>query len=239
MASISEEVQKTEPNPYVVLWELDLTDVGDNVYHFVEAKDFVTPVSWGGTAYIPFDIDADGFEWNGQGPIPTPKVRFSTINLAITGLVNSLSDLVGGKVTRTRTFRNFLDGQPDANPNEYFSQDIYRINTKTAENKIFVEFELSSFLDQNGIMLPRGVLSTYCRAIYRKWNAVTSSFDYSPTDLACPFVDSAYYTEDSVPTADPAQDVCSHLVPGCKARFGAQAVLPFMAFPGTAKPTIS
>jgi lambda family phage minor tail protein L len=233
--TVNSEIQQSEVSPYVILWELDLTDLGDTVYHFVQGTLDPSPVQFDGVTYSPFDVEADGFEWNGTGQPATPTLKFSTTDAAVSTLINEYNDLCGAKVTRTRTFRKFLDGEPSASPGEYFTLDVYYINTKTMEDKRSVSFELSSFLDQQGTMLPRGQITTYCRAIYRKWNG--SSFIIHPSDIACPWATATYYTEDNVSTTA-ANDRCNHLVSGCKQRFGATAELPFMAFPGTAKPTL-
>lgn len=233
--TITSESQKAELSEYVVLWDLDLTQLGDTVYHFVLGSLDPSPVLFGGITYTPFDVDADGFEWSGTGQPATPTLRFSTTNVAVTALINTYKDLCGAKVTRTRTFRKFLDDGVSANPNEYFTKDVYYINTKTAEDKYSVTFELTSFMDQQGTMLPRGQITVYCRAIYRKWNG--TSFVVHPSDIACPYTGTNYYTQDNVSTTA-ANDSCSKLVPGCKQRFGANAELPFMGFPGTSKPTL-
>lgn len=233
--TINSEIQKSELSEYVILWDLDLTELGGIEYHFVQGSLDPLPVLFGGITYTPFDVEADGFEWSGTGQPPTPTIKFSTTNVAVTALIDEYNDLCGAKVTRTRTFRKFLDDGVSANPNEYFTKDVYYINTKTSEDKYSVSFELSSFMDQQGTMLPRGQISVYCRAIYRKWNG--TSFDVHPSDIACPYAGTNYFTRDNVATTA-ANDACSKLVPGCKIRFGANAELPFMGFPGTAKPTL-
>lgn len=236
--TINNEVQKTEQSEFVILWELDLTALGGDTHYFIEASLDPTPIVWNSITYTPFDIEADGFEWNGQGTLPTPKIKFSTTNVAVTAYINDFNDLCGGTVTRTRTYRKFMDGQSAANPNEYFSKDIYRINQKTSENKYFAEFELSSTMDQQGILLPRGQLVPYCRAIYRRWDATSGTWIINPSDLACPYAGTNKFTIDDVSTSDPTQDKCNHLVTGCKTRFWENGVLPLMGFPGMEKPTI-
>lgn len=231
--TINSEVQKSEQDPYVELWQLDLTVFDDQIYYFVRASLENEAIVWDGETYQPFDIEADGFEWNGQGSIPTPRIRFSTTNVVITGFIYNYNDLCGATLTRIRTYRKFMDGQSHANTSEYFSKDTYRINTKVSENKYQVEFELSSPLDQQGVQLPRGQIVPYCRAIYRKWNG--STWVIHPSDLACPYSGSNYFTVNNVSTADPAQDKCNHLVTGCKARF-TSGDIPMMGFPGTQRP---
>lgn len=235
--TINTEIQKSELSEYVILWELDLTSLGDSVYHFVEAAKETGDVIFNGVTYVPFNIEAEGFEYSGTGSPPTPTLRVATTDLTVSSLIYNFKDLCGAQVTRTRTFRKFLDGESSANVNEYFSKDVFRINTKTMENKLQAEFELNSFMDQQGTMLPKGQMVPYCRAIYRQRTGAT--WKIHPSDLACPYAGSAMFTEDDVSTSDPTLDKCSHLVSGCKLRFGANADLPFMGFPGTQTPMVN
>lgn len=233
--SIESEVQKTETSEYIELWDLDLTVFGDSVYRFIVGADEPNPVVWQGNTYTPVDIEASGFEWNGQS-LPTPKISFSLTNQVIRTFILDYNDMLGAKITRTRTYRKFLDGEPTANPGEYFSKDVYIINQKVEENKFYVEFELSSYLDQQNIEVPLRRTIYYCQWKYRRWNG--TGFDYVQSDNACPYVGTNYFDKDGNPTTA-ANDRCSQLVDtGCKPRFGATAELPFGGFPGVAKPTI-
>ena len=64
--------------------------------------------------------------------------------------------MVGAKVTRKRTFAKYLDDGPDANPNKHFPDDVYFIHRKVSQNKYAIEFELSTILNRESIVLPRG-----------------------------------------------------------------------------------
>lgn len=237
------EVQKPETDAVIELFDLDLTTLGDSVYYFIRAASD-TPVVWKGNTYVPVDFETEGFERNGRGEAPTPKVRFSVTNQMITGLINDYKDLIGAKVTRTKTFVKYLDGQPHANTTAHFPLDIFRVERKVRENKLLVEFELSSILDQQGRQLPgRSITSNYCPWIYRRHNGGSSGnplmdFTYHLPDNKCPYQGNVYLDlDDNVTTA--ANDKCGKRVSSCKARFGATAELPFGGFPGAARPTIS
>lgn len=231
--SIEGEVQSNQPSEYVELFDVDLTPIGGSVYHFTQNKYESSSVIFDGVTYVPFDMVADGFEWDSQGELPQPKIKISS-STEIVALINTYNDILGSRITRTRTFRKFLDGQPAADPTSYLQKDVYYINQKTMENKYYVEFTLNSYMDQQGMMLPKGKLVPYCRARYRKWNGTT--FDYDTTDLACPYTAATYFKEDGTSTLLPAEDACPHNDDGCKARFGT-GTLPLMGFPGLQKPT--
>lgn len=240
--SFNEEIQKPETDETIELFQLDLTALGDQVYYFVNSIG-EEPIKWRGQEYTAVDFEADGFELNGRGESPSPKVTFSVTNQMISGLINDFNDLIGAKVTRTKTFKKFLDGQPSANPNAHFPLDIYRVERKVRENKFSVEFELSSILDQQGRMLPgRTISANYCPWRYRIYNGGNTGnnlldFDYELSDNKCPYTGGNYFDiEDNPTTKD--KDRCGKRVSSCKARFGKDAELPYGGFPGAARPLI-
>jgi lambda family phage minor tail protein L len=240
---IREESQKPDTSELIELYTLDLTLYGDSVYYFTPNIDGVTNVVWQGNTYTPFDLEAEGFELDGRGSAPTPKIRFSLTNPIITSYIAAFSDLIGAKVTRCKTYKKFLDGEPGANPNAHYPLDIYKIERKASENRLQVEFELSSVMDQRGAQLPsRTITSFYCPWIYRRFNGGVSGdplldFDYHPADNACPYDGSDYFDRDNAPCAA-SEDKCNKTQAACKLRFGSDAVLPFGGFPGAARPIL-
>lgn len=240
--SFESEVQKPETDEIIELFQLDLTALGDQVYYFTHGVG-EEPVMWQGNQYIAVDFEAEGFELNGRGEAPTPKVSFSVTNQMMTGLINDFNDLIGAKVIRTKTFKKFLDGEAAANPSAHFPLDIYRVERKVRENKFSVEFELSSILDQQGKLLPgRAINANYCPWIYRKPNGNNTGydlqdFDYHPADNKCPYAGNVYLDLNDQPTTKD-KDRCGKRVSSCKARFGKDAELPFGGFPGASRPLI-
>lgn len=232
--SIRTEVQQSETSEIIELFSLDLTKFGDSVYYFIAGSSSSGDVVWKGNTYVPFDVQASGFELDGKGSAPTPKISFSLTNNVITVFIAAYDDLIGAKLTRTKTYKKYLDGEPTANPNAHFPLDIYRIERKTRENRLEVEFELSSIMDQQGRQLPgRTVTSSYCPWIYRIFNGTT--FDYNPSDKACPYVGTSYFNTNNESVGSASEDKCSKTVEGCKARFGDDAVLPHGGFTGASR----
>jgi lambda family phage minor tail protein L len=193
-------------------------------------------VSLGGVVYLPFPITVTGFEWNGQGKLPRPKMRIdNTIRAPGTNiplaaaLAITFSDILGATVTRRRTFAGMLDGQPHADPTAVFEADQFRVDRKSLQNRSVIEFELAASIDQMGIKLPaRQILRDTCNFRYRRWNATTGQFVYD----TCPYTGGAMFTYAGVPTTDPSQDVCRKLLGACTLRFGVGARIPISAFPG-------
>lgn len=183
---------------------------------------------FGGNDYGPIAIETEGFEWTSQGSQPSPKIRVSNVAKVIAASVISLNDLVGAKLTRIRTFRKHLDDGTDPDTTSVFPREIYNINRKSVHNKVYLEFELTSPMDQQGVQIPgRQCIKRICTQVYRTWNG--SSFDYSKA--TCPYTGSSYFTVTDQSTGSPTLDSCSKQLSSCKLRFGS-APLPTRAFPG-------
>ena len=189
---------------------------------------------WRGNTYLPTPFTAEGFETNSSGTLPRPKLRVSNILGVLKSEMLQYNNLIGAKVTRWRTFAKHLDTGIDPDPDVYFPPDIYRIDRKASEDSSWIEFELSTVLDQQGVMLPRRqVLRSTCTHVYRVYNPALAQFDYSKA--TCPYADTRYYDERGNSTLLPAEDQCSKLVStGCKKRFVNEA-LPTRAFPGVGR----
>ena len=227
-ATLEAVAQTPQPGDLIQLFKLDATRQGGGVEYFVLASDAADAVTWQGQVYAPVPIVATGFDSAANGTLPMPKLKVLNINGALTGLIRDYGDLLGAAVTRTRTFRRFLDGEADANPNEHFPIDIYRVERKSALTKLYVEWELSCVLDQQGAMLPaRQALRDYCHKRYRFWNG--AAFDYSAA--TCPYSGAGCYDSVGSPVAQ-AMDACGKRLSDCRLRFGNNAVLPYGGFPG-------
>ena len=210
----------------IELFELDLTTFGDQVYRFhAGTNELSQPIVWQGNTYTPFPVKAEGFDLNGRGQLPRPKLAAANVSGAITALALLFQDMVGAKVTRKRTLQKYLDAvnfssgvNPDADPTAEFPEDVYFIDRKSGESKDAVEFELTASFDLYGVQLPRRqIIQNIC-----VWEYRSSECGYTGTN----YFDK---NDDSVPTL--AQDVCGKRLSSCKCRFGQYAELPFGSFP--------
>lgn len=228
--TIESVVQEFSPGNLIELYVVDLTVLGGGITRWANAAHSDTAITFDNDTYTPIAIEVEGFEWNGRGAIPTPTIRIFPSD-GIKAAMLAYGDFIGGKLTRIKTFSRFLDGQPDANPEERFPDEIYFFEQKTAFNKNVVEWSLSSVLDQEGVIIPKvPFLKDICQQKYRRWNG--TSFDYvSTADGGCPYNGTSYYDVDGNVVAM-AADKCGKRLSECKRRFGDTAVLPFLAFPG-------
>jgi lambda family phage minor tail protein L len=212
----------------VTLFQLDATALGSTVYRWVSGTFADAPVVYQGNTYTPLPIEAEGFEWNGRGTLPTPVLRVSNIGGFAGALVIGFGDLLGAEITRLRTFARFLDGQPDADPDAHFPADVFRVERKRIQDPEMIEWELATVLDQEGVELPgRQALKSACTHTYRRWDG--AAFDY--TRATCPYGGTVYYRADGTSTTNPALDRCGKKLGDCAARFGNDP-LPTRAFPG-------
>jgi len=225
--AIASDIQTLAPGALVDLFELDASALGGVVTRFHAGVNALgSDVVWDGDTYTRFPIEAEGFEWNGQGTIPRPKIRAANANGLIGALARELQDLVGAKLTRRRTFVKYLDAvnfpggvNPTADPNCGFPDEVWFVDRKSAENGLYVERELSAAFDVAGVALPRRqCIQNVCTWRYRS--------------AECGYTGGAVADKNDVATTDPAKDACGKRLNSCKKRFGTYNKLPFGGFPG-------
>ena len=213
----------------VEMFVYDDTNIGGTTvfrWHAGTAPIGNLPIVWQGLTYEPFPIEATGFEILAAGKLPRPVLRASNIGGALGAHIRSLDDALGARVTRKRTLGKYLDavnfpgGNPSADPDTYFPDEVYYISRKASENAIYIEMELAVPFDVEGVRLPRRqVIAGTCQWVYR--DRLTCSYNGPPVQDI-----------DGDPTSDPAKDQCRKTLTACRARFGTTA-LRTSAFPAS------
>lgn len=219
---IPEVIQRLDAGTIIEMFELDTTVIGGvQVLLFINSSGPVSlPTVWQGRTFSPFPIEVNGFETSGVGTFARPRMKVSNTTGLMYPLLDDHDDLVGAKLTRYRTFYQYLDGQPGADPNQHFDDDIYYVERKVTENLNYVEMELASAIDLEGFQLPaRQITVNSCTWGYRS--------------SECSYVGTNYFNVNNVAVGSLGQDVCGKTVAACKARFGARGRLPFGGFPAT------
>ena len=173
-------------------------------------------IRWQGERYFPWPMVAAGFEQGGSRN-PTPSLRMGNVGGFITALCLQFDDLVGAKLIRKRTLLKYMDGQPDADPNEEFPLEIWFIEQKVSETSEAVEFELASAMDFQGVQLPR-----------RQINPNNCPWRYRGAD--CGYTGPPVADEYDIITSDASRDKCGKRLQSCKLRFGEYGELPFGGF---------
>jgi len=240
MAVPTSELQKVNPSSIIELFELETTVALHGsafTYRFHAGTNALSTngdLVWDGNTYTKLPIEVDGFEYNGQGQLPRPRVRVANLLGSITAILLDVNDttpgndLTGAKLTRIRTLVRYIDavnftggtnpyGTPDTTAT--FPSEIYYLSRKVVENRDVVEFEAAAAFDLAGVRSPkRQCLANMCQWVYR-----SSECSYTGTD---------YFDENDNPVTDSADDVCGKRLSSCQARFGDTAQLPFGSFPG-------
>jgi lambda family phage minor tail protein L len=236
---VREELAQLNPSSIIELYEVtSCTRIHGvcEVYRFhagVNAKQVTGHVVWAGNTYYAWPVEAEGFDYTGNGAMPRPKVRIANVDAAITTVLLDISqfaysaDLAGARVVRIRTLARFLDavnfdgdinpfGTPD--PEASLPEEVYFVDRKSAETNELVEFELVSVLDLAGVRAPkRQTINNICQWRYRS--------------SECGYIGTTYFDENDNPTSE-AGDVCGKRLSSCEKRFGTNAILPFGSFPG-------
>lgn len=221
--------QSLTPGARVELFDLDFTPNGGPIFNFIPSKDGTGPtVTWRSNVYSPFVIKASGFMVSSTGAPPRPVLSVSNVTLLISTMLNDIGDPLRSVVTRWVTFSRHLDGAAEADPDAHFLPEVYYISRVKSKTRKFVDFELSSILDQEGERLPRWRMTRTCSHVYRRWNPLTNDFSY--TAATCPYAEEVYFKEDGTSTPSNLEDSCGKRVSDCKLRYGTQP-LPFKGYP--------
>lgn len=224
--AITSEIQKLAPSAVIELFVLDTTSFGGEVYRFhAGTNNLRQRVVWQGQEYQPFPVQVTGFEYNGSGQLPRPKMAVANVTGIITAMVLLYQDLLGAKLTRKRTLAKYLDAvnfeggvNPTADATAEFADDVYFIDRKSIESRDVVEFELAAAFDVQGVKLPRRqIVQNVCPWKYR--------------GAECSYTGTTYFDANDTPVGAVAQDVCGKRLSSCKARFGENSELPFGGFP--------
>ncbi len=224
------DIQALATSGEIELYQLDATALGAaSVLHFCAAVSQTSqPIVWQGVSYTPLPIQATGFEWSGKGQLPRPTVKVSNVDGMFGALAAQYLNLLGAKVTRKKTLTKFLDAvnfagglNTTADPSQFFPDEIWIIDRKSAENNTYLEFELASSFDLPGILLPaRQFIQNVCIWKYR--------------GAECGYTGATYFTASDVAT-NAALDTCGKRLTSCKLRFGIAATLPYGGFPGVGR----
>lgn len=221
------DVQQLEPGAMVDLFEIDMTTIGGDVrrlHGYTQVGDIV----WQGNQFAPWPLQATGFEVSGDGRPPTPSITVANVDGTMGALCRALGDLISAKVTRLRTFGQYLDavnfpaGNPTADPTEQLRPEVWYVEQRTRETREVIEFALASPLDLNGQALPgRQILANMCG--WLKHGGYRGPY--------CGYTGQAYFDQLDVQVFDPSQDRCGGRVTSCKLRFGEFAELPYGGMP--------
>jgi len=175
---IASSLLSLEPSAIIDLYIIypDIINSPESFAPIHNGSIFEKGVIWQGTTYIPVAIEIDGFEVNADGKVNRPKIKISNKDYFVTTMLKKHSDFKNARITRKRTLVKFLDDENFDGGNPYgesdssaqISEEQYVISQKSQENKIYVEFELTSPLDLDNFQVnSRRIVGKYCYWKYR------------------------------------------------------------------------
>lgn len=176
--SIAASIFELEPTAVIDLYRIypDYYKKPDLYFNIHNGSVFGQGVIWQGETYMPFPMETEGFSIAADGKPNRPIIRISNNEYFVTALLANNNDFKNARLERRRTFIKYLDAENfEDNLNPWgetsladISVDYYLISQKRQENKVFVEFELTTPLDIEGFELNnRRILGKYCYWKYR------------------------------------------------------------------------
>lgn len=229
---ITSEIQKLSPSAVIEMFILEVND-NDRLYFHAGTNELHENIVWQGMTYLALPVQVEGFDVSSQGTLPRPKLTIANVQGLFSALIRKYDDLIGLKLIRKRTFARYLDavnfaeGNPTADPNVSFPDDLWYIDQKTEETKYTISWELSSAFDLQGVQLPRRqIIQNYCQWKYRGGE--------------CGF-DGGYFDINDKPCINQSDDKCAKKLSSCRVRFESvytgnqRPILPFGGFPGATR----
>lgn len=259
---VAGDFQQPNPSAIIELYELELfadKHGANDIFRFHAGTKLTdnTDIVWRGNTYLRFPVEADGFDYSGNGPLPRPKIRVSNVLSTITALLLTLPNgLEGAKVTRVRTLVKYLDAVNfDAGGTPLLTEDgdflLHEDGDKILEEVIIPTEDFSAefpreiyYVDrktaENREVVEFELVSSFDLASVRapKRQCIGNICQWRYRSVECGYTGSSYYDAFDRPVSSQTEDVCGKRLTSCILRFGENAELPFGSFPGIGKTTV-
>lgn len=228
--TLASDFQKLSVDGLIILYELDATNLGAGIMRWhghIPREDnqsggaVKSDIIWQGQIYTAVPIESEGLEMRGDGKASSPKLTIASDINGIRGFVRLLclqfDDFAGATLWVRRTLAknldaaNFTNGNPSASAEEARPQK-WIIEQKTSDNPSSVTFRLSDPVNFEGNKIPTREITSFCHwAVHGRYRGPE-----------CKYMSTARYTEDGLPTTDPALDKCGGRLSDCVLRNNAK-----------------
>lgn len=220
-----------EQDALISLWRLDLTRISGKSqwFYFCNQLNYKREpfIVFDGVKYNSLPVNEEGFARSSTGVSSRPKLTLGNIDGLFTGLITEFGGLIGADIIRyivpakSLDAVNFNDGNnPNADPTDFLAQRF--VVQSATETSISAELELSWITELENVTVPvKNMFASVCAWEYR--------------GVGCGYKGRPVADINDIATDDPELDQCSKNIQGCRARWGANAVLPMLAFPGIDK----
>lgn len=155
-----QELEKLEQTALIELFDIDLTKVGGGITYFcAQTNEKGEGMVWQGRQYLPYPIQAQGFEISGDGASSRPSLGISNLLGWVTGAIHEHDGVIGCSVVRRRVLAkyldavNFIDGNDNADPLAE-TVDKWTVNRLTSLNSQSATFELASPAEMDNAVIP-------------------------------------------------------------------------------------
>lgn len=240
MASFKEEIQKLQQSPIVELYQIDFTKCvnydatlgGPGLVYVTPYRNSTSNLTFNSQTYQYAAIYVNGPTVEMGGKIPTTTMRmdpnWTSIKDAITKY--TFEGLRSTEVTKIRIY-NTMIASPSEAQYQYYIIDSFELSP----NELTFTLTLNNYgIDQLKGSATNTIPTGKCALKYRKWNATTSSFEYTPyAEGGCPYGNPSeaakfsnvptfgtrYYTATDSTAAGPSTDVASLRLACCLKRF--------------------
>jgi len=150
--TVDQAILKPEVPALVELFEVDCTNIPavNTIYYVTPMVDGITKVNFGNQNYDPFPVKIEGIEQSSEGAPARPIVTVANINKLFGSLAFLYEDLVGCKITYTRTFEIYLNtaSKISAPPLKFI------VAKKVMHTRSGIAWEVRSPLDRERAFLP-------------------------------------------------------------------------------------
>lgn len=176
--AVNQEATSLTPSTLLTLITVDATFLGGSIYRFHDGTaNNNQPIVFNTLVYEAFPFKLEGFEIDGKGSLPRPKITLANINGFISSIILQYDTFIGAKFSRTRVYSRFIDavnfpndvnpyGTPD--PTAAYPDEVFYINRKIIENSQIVQFEIVTALELDNVKLPkRQIFANICFFHYR------------------------------------------------------------------------
>jgi len=245
MAVPFSDLQQIAPSAVIELFELELNAAQHGVnetyrFHAGVKVGSNQNIVWAGNEYLRFPIEAEGFEYSGQGQLPRPKLRVSNIFGTITALLLTLPNgLEGAKVTRIRTLARYLDAI-NFPPSDFLlledggmflleDGETLGLEAVNPTADPTAEFPREIYYVDRKVIETRDVIEFELAAVFDligvrapKRQCVSNVCQWKYRGPECGYTGNAYFNTNNQPVTSLAQDACGKQLSSCELRFEQQ-----------------
>jgi len=156
--AIKIEGNKLNPDALVELFKLDFANINPSLtplYFTNSPMEGLSAILWKGNSYqyFPFTFSNIVQKATGEGIEPA-TLTVSNVHRVLISAILSAGSIIGSTITRTRTFYKFTDNGSNPNPLAHYPEEEFIIIQKTKQNRVILEYKLTSILDLPNAQLP-------------------------------------------------------------------------------------